>query len=133
MTGFKKTIQKVIPETVYEMWIGELLFGIVAELIGVLLVKNKVGYSIGLWSGVVLAFISIYHMWWAIDRAFDMNENKAGKFVGSQYGIRYALLIMMVAILYVTGWGNAFAAFLGYIGMKLAAYIQPFIHKILRR
>jgi len=128
-----QVIKKKVPETVLEMWIGEILLGILVEAIGLIFVKDRLNFTIGLVCGVLLSIAGIYHMWWAIDRSLDMNEKKAGRFVGTQYGIRYACLIMLVAILYVTGWGNAFAAFGGYIIMKLAAYIQPFIHKVLRR
>lgn len=133
VTRLVEIIQNKIPETVLEMWIGEVLYGCVCELAGIWFVSNKPGYTIGLICGMVLAMAGIYHLWWAIDKSFDKEEKDAGKFVGTQYGIRYALLIMTVAILYVTGWGNAFAAFIGYIGMKMAAYLQPFIHKKLRR
>lgn len=126
-------IKNRIPDTVLEMWIGEIFFGIVVLAIGLIFAKAKLNFAIGLVCGVALSIVSIYHMWWAIDRSFNLEEQKAGRFVGAQYGIRYACLIMLVAVLYVTGWGNAFAAFGGYILMKLAAYIQPFIHKVLRR
>ena len=120
-------------EVVVEMWIGELFFAVLCELIGFFLVKNRITYTIGIASGMLLACFAIYHMWWVIDKSFDKDEKDAGKFAGAQYGIRYALLILLVSVLYVTNWGNAFAAFLSYIGMKVAAYIQPFIHKLIRR
>ena len=126
-------IKNKIPETVLEMWIGETLFGVVCELIGIWFVKDKLGFTVGIICGVILALICIYHLWWAINRSMSMNEDKAGKFVGTQYGIRYACLILLVTLLYITGWGNPFAAFLTYVGMKAAAYMQPFIHKLLRR
>lgn len=126
-------LQNKIPEIVLEMWIGEFLFCLLCELIGIWFVKDKIGFTIGLACGGLLALASIYHMWWALDRSMDMDEKGAGKFVGSQYGIRYALIVFLVALLYVTKWGNAFAAFFSYLGMKMAAYIQPFIHRLIRR
>lgn len=124
---------KKLPDTVTEMWIGECLWGVVCELIGVWFVTDKLGCSIGLWLGVILSAYSAYHMWKCIDVAMDMQEDSASKYLGSRYIIRYFLLIILVVALYFTGWGNPFAAFVGYLGMKPAAYIAPFIHKLLRR
>ena len=133
MTRLSRIKISELPETVTEMWIGELLFGIICEMLAVWFVNNKFGFTIGICGGTLLAIFNTYHMWWVLDRSFDMDENKAGKYAGAQYGIRYALLIVLVAVLYLTGWGNAFAAFAAYMGIKVAAYIQPFIHKLIRR
>ena len=131
MKKLPKKILSIFPETVIEMWLGQLLFFAVCELTGVWFVSDKTGYTIGLLCGTLLALGSIYHIWWALDKSLDMEEKRAGGFVGTQYGIRYGALILLIAFLYVTGFGNAFAAFLGYMGIKATAYMQPFIHRIL--
>lgn len=120
-------------DTVVEMWIGEGLWGIICELVSVWFVQQKLNLSIGLWLGVALSAFCTYHMWKSIDIAMSMDEGGAGKYLGSRYVIRYFALIVLIAILYFTKWGNPFAAFVGYLGMKPAAYIAPFIHKLLRR
>lgn len=126
-------IKNRLPETVTEMWIGEGLWGVVCELVSVWFVQQKLALSIGIWLGVLLSLFCTYHMWKSIDTSLDMDEGHAGKYLGSRYVIRYFALIVLVVILYFTKWGNPFAAFIGYLGMKPAAYIAPFIHKILRR
>lgn len=121
-------------ETVVEMWIGELIFGLVCELAGVWFVKDKIGCSIGLWLGIILSIFCTWHMYYSIDRSLSFtNEKDAGKYLGSRYLIRYFAIIALIVVLYFTGIGDVFTAFLGYLGMKPAAYIQPFIHKLLRR
>jgi len=127
-------LDEAVSETVTEMWIGEMLFGILCELIIVWFVQDRLGFSIGLWCGVILGQACVLHMQRTIYRSLDITDEKdAGKYVGSRYLIRYFALIALVAILYFTHVGNAFAAFLGYMGMKPAAYTQPFIHKLIRR
>lgn len=134
MIKLPEKIKNKLPDTVVEMWIGEVLFGLLCQLIGIFLVKERLGYSIGLWCGVILTIFCTWHMWSTIDRSLTIaDEKSAGKYVGSRYVIRYFALIVMVAVLYITGWGNAFAAFLGYMGMKPAAYLAPFIHNKIRR
>lgn len=127
-------LEERFTDTVTEMWIGELLFGIVCELVFVWFAKDRLTFSIGLWAGVILCMACTLHMQRTIYRSLDIADEKdAGKYIGSRYLIRYFALIILVVLLYFSGLGNAFAAFLGYMGMKPAAYIQPFIHKVIRR
>lgn len=122
---FKKP-DRIVPE----MWIGELAFGLICELAGVWFVQDKLGYTIGLFLGVLLAMAAAYHIWWVLDTAMDLDEKSAGKMMGSRYLYRYLALIALILILYYTNFGNAFTAFLGYMSLKVTAYIQPITHKI---
>ncbi len=112
------------------MWIGELIFLALCEGVGMLLVQDKVGYSIGLVLGVILAMISTYHIWWVLDKALDFDEKTAEKMIGTKYLIRYLAIIVLILLLYFTGIGSPFAAFLGYMSLKAGAYIQPLIDKV---
>lgn len=120
-----------LPAIVTEMWVGIIAFAALCELIGVWFVPDKAGYSIGLWMGAVLSCICSYHIWSALDRSLDLPDEKAAaRRVGAGYIIRYLALIVLIVILFLTKIGSPFAAFLGYIGMKPAAYLQPTVHKI---
>lgn len=129
-----KLIQSV-NQTLFELWIGEILFGIVCQIVGTViglcLLKRPIGlYSIGLWIGVLTAGIASYHMWYSLEIATTLPEKEAGKMMGTRYLIRYVFLIVVLGVLYYTNFGNAFAAFLGYMSMKAAAYMQPLTHKL---
>ena len=87
-------------------------------------------YSIGLWIGVILASAASVHMWWTLDRSLDMASKDAGKTVGTQYLLRYFLLVVVMALLAASGFANPLLAFLGYMGMKVSAYMQPFTRRI---
>ena len=69
-------------------------------------------------------------MWWTIDRSLDMASRDASKTVGTQYLLRYFLLAAIMALLAVSGFADPLFAFLGYMGMKASAYMQPFTRKI---
>lgn len=86
------------------------------------------GYSLGLWIGVILASAAAFHMWWSLDRGLD-REGAAQGFIRKHAFIRYAVIVAVFAVVMLTGAANPLAAFLGIMGLKAAAYMQPFIHK----
>lgn len=123
----KKVVEK-INETVFELWTGILIWGAVCQIIPVWFVSDKIGYSLGLWTGILLAGASAYHMWWALDRGLD-DEGSAQGYIRKQGLIRYAVILAVFAVLMLTDAANPLSAFLGIMGLKAGAYLQPFLHK----
>ena len=72
-------------------------------------------------------------MYRSIDKALDLDENSAGKKLQMQSIIRYVGIVMVMGITMVNGFTNPLAAFLGIMGLKVAAYMQPFTHKLIIR
>lgn len=121
---------KKISETLKELLIGILFYGILVEIIGICFMKDKGYFSIGLWYGIVLACAAAIHMWWGLDRAMDLGD-AAGKYALSQNLIRYGVIVVAFGALCVLNVGNPIAAFVGIMGLKAGAYLQPFTHKIM--
>lgn len=126
-----KTEKTEINETLLELLIGILLFGMLCQLSIVWFVTDRTGYSVGLWIGVVLAGLSAVHMYRSLDRALDF-EASAARVIQKNSIIRYVVIVTVLAIIMITEAANPLAAFLGLMGLKVAAYIQPFTHKFLR-
>ena len=40
------------------------------------------------------------------------------------------VIVIVMALVMVSGFANPLAAFLGLMGLKVAAYLQPFTHRI---
>ena len=125
----KENIKK-ISETLKELLIGILFYGILVEVIGICFIKEKIYFTIGLWFGVLLALAAAVHMWWGLDRAMDLG-NGASKYALSQNMIRYGVIVVAFGALCVLDVGNPIAAFVGIMGLKAGAYLQPFTHKIM--
>lgn len=121
---------KKISETLKELLIGILFYGIIVEVIGICFIKDKMYFTIGLWFGVFFALAAAVHMWWSLDRALDMGD-AAGKYSLSQNMIRYGVIVVAFGALCVIDIGNPIAAFAGIMGLKAGAYLQPFTHKIM--
>lgn len=125
----RNDIRKKINPTLFDLCLGIFIWGILCQIV-ILLVRNVPEYSIGLWIGVVLGIVGSVHMWWTLERSLDMVSKGASRTVGAQSLIRYAVLVVVMALLAVSGFSNPLFAFLGYMGMKAAAYMQPFTRKI---
>ncbi len=122
-----------VNKTLWELILGILLYGCICQIIGLFFVENKFSYSTGLWVGLLTAVAAAIHMWWSLDRALDLDEGTAGKKLQAQSIVRYAIIVMVMAITMISGVTNPLAAFLGIMGLKVAAYLQPFTHKLIIR
>lgn len=124
---------KKINETLLELLMGILLFTIVCQLVGMWLVPEMAKYSIGLWIGALLAMASAMHMWWSLDRNLTINaDNEKGAQAYSIRSnmIRYVVILGIFLILCLTDFSYPLAAFLGIMGLKIGAYLQPLMKKI---
>ena len=127
-----RELLKKINETVRELWLGILIWGILCQSIRVWFIKDRLGYSLGLWIGVILAGAAAYHMWWALDRGLD-DEGSAQSYIRKLSLLRYAVILIVFGVLMITEIVNPLSAFLGIMGLKAGAYLQPFLHKRLKR
>lgn len=124
---------KAINESLPEIAIGIIVWGVICQVAFVWFTEQKLSYSIGLWIGIVLAQVLAYHMAWGLNRILSLDE-KSATTIGAKYGmIRYGIVLIVMGILMITEFANPISAFLGVMGLKVAAYVQPFTHKLFRR
>lgn len=117
---------KKIDETVREMWLGTFLWGCLCELVSVWWVKDRLYSGLGILIGMLLAMAGIWHMWKVLDTALELG-NDAQKYATSKNLLRYAVVLVVFAVLMLTHFADPLAAFAGLMGMKASAYLQPFI------
>ena len=110
--------------------LGIVLFGAVSQIVGIFLVADKVNYSIGLWIGVLTAVFMAFHMAITLNNAVERDVKGAQATVTRHNIIRYLAVVVILGILMVTRLGNPLSAFLGIIGLKVSAYIQPLFEKM---
>lgn len=111
------------------MHIGMWFFGIVCQLAGALLAENRGYYAKSLWFGVAFAFAGSIHMYRTLERAMAGGAD-ASKVVTRGYLFRYAMVAVILIIISVTRVMNPLVVFLGYMSLKVTAYIQPITHKL---
>lgn len=122
---------KRINESLPGLVAGILIYGVIIQLTGVWFVEDKLGYSIGLWYGIAIAIgmginiaIVIY------DTVTFYEGESANKRVAAKSILRYGIVALLLGILGYFNIGNLFAAFLGVMGLKVSAYLQPLLAKL---
>ena len=122
-------MKKKIDPTLFDLCLGILLYGIVFQAV-LLFFSRKAAYSLGLWIGVVLAIVGAVHMWWSLDRGMDQAAKQAARTIGANNLIRYFVLVVVMFVLIYTDFANPIFMFCGYMGMKISAYLNPWMSKI---
>lgn len=123
------SMKKKIDPTLFDLCLGIFLYGIVFQIV-LLFFSREVSYSLGLWIGVVLAVAGSVHMWWSLDRGMDQASKQAAKTIGTNNLIRYFVLVVVMFVLIYTDFANPIFMFCGYMGMKISAYLNPWLRKI---
>lgn len=121
-------------ETLKELMTGTLLFDLVCLLIGVWFVTSPFQYIIGLLIGLILAEAAAIHMYWSLNRNMEMNADREG--AANAYSvkssmIRYAVILAVFLVVCLTDFAYPLAVFLGIMGLKAGAYLQPYTRKYL--
>lgn len=123
---------KQINPALLELELGILLVGLVFQTAGLCLVQEKLFFTGALWIGILLALITVFHMYQTLAKALEAGKN-AGKLLMISNVIRYLCIILVFVILAVTDLFNPLFTFLGLLSLKVAAYLQPVTHKLCNR
>ena len=123
-----RRINDALPELV----LGILIYGIVIELAGVWFVTDKLRYSTGLLIGISLAIGMAINIAVVIRDAVEIyGEDGAKNRVIIKSVLRYLIVVVVFFVMMRYNLGNLFTAFIGVLGLKISAYLQPFTHKVI--
>lgn len=123
-----------IDETLKELLTGIVLFDGVALLAGVWFVKQPLHYIVGVLAGEALAVFGAIHMYHSISRNLEVNiarESAANAYSVRSSMIRYAVILAVFVFFCLTDIAYPLAVFLGIMGLKAGAYLQPFTRRYL--
>ena len=118
--------------TLLEMHIGMIFFGAVCQGAGALLAKEQGVYALSLWFGVAFAFAGSIHMCRTLNRALLAGGDAPG-IVTRGYLFRYGMVALALVVISLTEAMNPLVFFLGYMSLKVTAYLQPITHKLCNR
>lgn len=118
-----------INRALLELCLGILFVGLLCQFIGMWFATDKLLYTVALWLGILLAFLTALHMYRTLDRALDYGTN-ATKMVTKANLVRYGCIVAVFCIVMITGVLQPLVTFLGLMSLKVAAYLQPFTHKL---
>ena len=113
---------------------GILIYGVLVQVSGVWFVEDKISYSIGLWYGIAIAIgMGINIATVIYDAVIFDGEGNANKRVAAKSMLRYIIVALLFGILGYFEIGSLFTAFLGAMGLKVSAYMQPLLNKIVNK
>ena len=111
------------------MMIYMILFSLIMEIVGILVIDDKIGYTVGLLFGLIFSILKLMLMQNSIKKSLTMPEGKAQKYANVQYMIRYVLTGVVLVVAALEPSINLLGVFLGLLSMKVAAYMQLFVAK----
>lgn len=112
--------------------LGILLYGAAVWLVGIWFVGQKLAFTTGLCIGLALAMGMAIHMAVVIEDAVTLyGEGGARNKVVMQSLLRYFVIVVVFFVTAKFRLGNIIMVFIGVMGLKVAAYLQPFIHRAL--
>lgn len=117
-------------ETLIELWVGSIAFAVLAIAVGVWFPAAKLAYVLGVLLGCVTSIILAKHMARSIERALDEGGNPA-RLMRVSALVRFGMAGIVLILAYYIPFINPIGTFIGIMGLKVAAYLQPFTHKIL--
>ncbi len=123
-------------ETLKELMTGALLFVLICLVAGVWFVASPLKYIWGLLIGLVLAEAAAWHMYYSIGRNMELNAGNNGAanaYAVKSSMIRYGVILVVFLAVCLMDFAYPLAVFLGIMGLKAGAYMQPFTRKYLFR
>lgn len=111
--------------------LGIIIWGLLVQITGVWFVEDKIRYSTGTWIGVALAVFMAINLALVIDSAVE-RASKVGTLRFKSI-IRYLVVIIVFVVMVYFNLGNWISAFISMLGLKVSAYAQPLIIKIIHK
>lgn len=111
--------------------LGIVIWGCLVQLVGIWFVEDKLRYSTGTWIGVSLAVFMAINLALVIESAVDRGSSVGALRFKSI--LRYLVVIAVFFVMIYFNLGNWISAFIAVMGLKVSAYAQPFIIKIIHK
>ncbi|MCM1105325.1 MAG: hypothetical protein NC355_00125 [Blautia sp.] len=110
---------------------GILLYGVCLQLTGVWFASDRLAYSVGLWFGAAVAVGLAVHIATVIYDSVTLGDGKnASRRIIAQSVLRYAVVAILFLLYGYFELGSLLMAFIGVLGLKVSAYLQPLFEKI---
>ncbi|MBQ7562718.1 MAG: hypothetical protein IJT16_01865 [Lachnospiraceae bacterium] len=116
-------------ETLAELLTGIGVWGILVLIVVLIVSERKLYGTVGLIVGIGLAAFYAVNLYTTIDASLELDEKGATAYTRKKYLIRYLVVCIVYIALALTDIGSLFSCFAGILGIKIGAYLQPFVRK----
>lgn len=119
--------------TLIELLMGILVVGILSQLACLLFFEQKLYNAVGLWAGIAVAAGMAIHMQRSIEDGLDIMGESGVKYMQKASATRMLVACVVMAVVLYFDWGNPITLVVGVMALKLAAYMQPFMHHLSKK
>mgnify|MGYP003169694355 FL=1 len=116
-------------ETLFDLIFGCIVYSIVFEAIGLLVVENKGSYSLGLLLGTAVAIGLSVSMYKSLNNCLVMTEHQARRNMVFSTLLRAVVILLAAWIGMRSGYFSFPGIIIGILGLKISAYFHVYITK----
>ena len=113
-------------ETLFDLIFGCIVYSIVFEVIGLLVVENKGSYSMGLLLGTAVAVGLSVSMYKGLNRCLVMTEHQARRNMVFSTLLRAVVILLAAWIGMRSGYFSFPGIIIGILGLKISAYFHAY-------
>lgn len=119
-------------QTFLEMLVGIVGNTLVIGIIGLMIAPNKSAFALGAFLGGITSVFILMLLYRSLERALSMESKEAEKYSVRAAIIRLVLMcIPLVLSILFPNMFNVLGVFFGLMGLKVSAFLQPVMHKML--
>ena len=119
--------------TLQELLVGIFIVGILSQIVCLIFLDRHLYHAVGLWVGIFISAGMAIHMQRSIEDGFDLMGDAGEKYMKKGYLTRTVIACVAMAVVMYFNWGNPITILLGVMALKVAAYLQPLVHKVLEK
>ena len=113
-------------ETLFDLIFGCIVYSIVFEAIGLLVVENKGSYSLGLLLGTAVAIGLSVSMYKSLNNCLVMTEHQARRNMVFSTLLRAVVILLAAWIGMRSGYFSFPGIIIGLLGLKISAYFHAY-------
>ena len=113
-------------ETLFDLIFGCIVYSIVFEAIGLLVVENKGSYSLGLLLGTAVAIGLSVSMYKSLNNCLVMTEHQARRNMVFSTILRAVVILLAAWIGMRSGYFSFPGIIIGILGLKISAYFHAY-------
>lgn len=113
-------------ETLFDLIFGCIVYSIVFEAIGLLVVENKGSYSLGLLLGTAVAIGLSVSMYKSLNDCLVMTEHQARRNMVFSTLLRAVVILLAAWIGMRSGYFSFPGIIIGILGLKISAYFHAY-------
>ena len=113
-------------ETLFDLIFGCIVYSIVFEAIGLLVVENKGSYSLGLLLGTAVAIGLSVSMYKSLNNCLVMTEHQARRNMVFSTLLRAVVILLSAWIGMRSGYFSFPGIIIGILGLKISAYFHAY-------